>query len=305
MPRAAKADSIATIEDKALKDNSGQDSLPVPPGYVVVELLIADIAPNPYQPRTAFNEVALQELSASIQQHGVLQPIIVRAHQNSYQLVSGERRLQASRRANIRTIPAVVHAYDDRLMLEVAIVENIQREDISPLEAARAYKRLIDEFGLTQEQVALRVGKSRPAISNTLRLLKLPPAIQHSLACGDITEGHARSLLGVTDPEWQLKAWRRIVEGGLTVRDAERLAHESNSGDDRRERRQDRVPRETSAPKDLPGRLDPDLEVLENRLRTLLGTRVRIRGSVDGGTLTIDYFDAQDLQRIADLLGLA
>lgn len=281
------------------------DTSVAPRGASVADLPVAEIEPNPYQPRTVFNEVALQELSASIQQHGVLQPIIVRTHNGHYQLVSGERRLQASRRANLRTIPAVIHTYDDRTMLEIAIVENVQREDISPLEAAHAYKRLMEEFSLTQEQVALRVGKSRPAISNTLRLLKLPTAIQQSLACGDITEGHARSLLSIQDPDWQMRVWEKIVQGNLSVRDAERLAYGTEPDGSTRERnRAGSVSRETEGPAVPHPKLDPALVTLEARMRLMLGTRVRIRGTMDGGMLTIEYFDAQDLQRIAELLGL-
>lgn len=276
-----------------------------PRGTIIIDLPVGDIEPNPYQPRTVFNEVALQELAASIQQHGVLQPIIVRANGGNYQLVSGERRLQASRRANLSTIPAVIQSYDDRTVLEIAIVENVQREDISPLEAARAYKRLMAEFGLTQEQVALRVGKSRPAISNTLRLLKLPKIIQQSLACGDITEGHARSLLSIQDPEWQIRAWEKIVQESLSVREAERLAYGYEPDNTRAERRERRdVSRETKEKGAQGENAPPELEALENRLRTMLGTRVRIRGTLDGGTVTVEYFDAQDLQRIAELLGL-
>lgn len=276
-----------------------------PRGTTITDLPLDAIEPNPFQPRTVFNEIALQELAASIQQHGVLQPIIVRALGPNYQLVSGERRLQASRRANVSTIPAVIQSYDDRTVLEIAIVENVQREDISPLEAARAYKRLIEEFGLTQEQVAMRVGKSRPAVSNTLRLLKLPKIIQQSLACGDISEGHARSLLSIQDPEWQMRAWEKIVQENLSVREAERLAYgyePDNRQGEKRERRD--VSRGTPDPSAHNESPPPEIEALENRLRTMLGTRVRIRGTLDGGTVTIEYFDAQDLQRIAELLGL-
>lgn len=290
--------------DKQLLDDITGD-LPGPRGVAIQSLPIEAIERNPFQPRTIFNEMALQELSASIRQHGVLQPIIVRANNGRYQLVSGERRLQASKRAGNKAIPAVIHAYDDQAMLEIAIVENVQREDISPLEAARAYKRLIDEFGVTQEQVALRVGKSRPAISNTLRLLKLPLVIQNSLERGDITEGHARSLLSIADPEWQLRAWERIVQSGLSVREAERMSSQPEGQDSPpAPKGGSSVSRETR-PKEFATSSDPDLRTLEERLRTMLGTRVRIRGTASSGSIVIDYYDKQDLQRVADLLGLA
>lgn len=271
----------------------------------VQSLPVGIIERNPYQPRTVFNEIALQELSASIRQHGVLQPIIVRAQGGRYQLVSGERRLQATKRAGNKTIPAVIHAYDDQAMLEIAIVENVQREDIGPLEAARAYKRLIDEFGITQEQVALRVGKSRPAISNTLRLLKLPLVIQNSLERGDITEGHARSLLSIAEPEWQIRAWEQIIQAGLSVRATERLSRQADEPVEPAAGRGGAVVSRETRPASSNSASDPGLRALEDRLRLILGTRVRIRGTPDSGSISIDYFDEQDLQRIVDLLGLS
>lgn len=265
---------------------------------------------NPYQPRTVFHEAALQELVTSIQEHGVLQPIIVRPKGERYQLVSGERRTLAARRAGLNLIPAIVQSYDNRRMLEVAIVENVQREDIGPLEAAEAYQRLMEEFGMTQAQVAQRVGKSRPAIANTLRLLKLPPAIRESLARGEITEGHARSLLSIPDPEWQERVWRRILDENLTVRVTEGLAAPVEHGEAREPRedgerdRVPKVPRETSEPRPEKPR-DPNLTALEDRLRLMLGTRVRINGSAESGTILMDYFNAEDLQRLVSLLGLS
>jgi ParB family chromosome partitioning protein len=189
-------------------------------------------------------------------------------------------------------------------------VENVQREDISPLEAAEAYKRLMDEFTLTQEQVASRVGKSRPAIANTLRLLKLPPMIRESLSRGQITEGHARSLLSVPDPEWQERVWRRILDENLTVRATESLSApsepESTQGfvgapDIGAE---PDVSRETSR-KRREKRRDPDLGAVEDRLRMMLGTRVRIKGTTASGSIVVDYFSEEDLHRLAALLGLA
>ncbi|HEY3265875.1 MAG TPA: ParB/RepB/Spo0J family partition protein [Armatimonadota bacterium] len=282
--------------------------------YVLIPL--DQIETNPYQPRRQFNQVALQELVASVTEHGVLQPIIVRRHGSGYQLVSGERRFQASKRVGLAAIPAVVRDFDDRTVLEVAIVENVQREDIGPLEAAEAYRRLIDEFHLTQEQVALRVGKSRSAISNTLRLLKLPPAIRAALSCGDITEGHARSLLSIQDPDWQLRVFNRIVQNDLSVRDAEHLAYGTDPEDAERPKRRER--QDADASRETPGRRtkerdgeedgaaprDPHLAALEDRLRLLLGTRVRIRGSASAGTIGVDYYSAEDLERILNLLGL-
>jgi ParB family chromosome partitioning protein len=272
---------------------------------VMRNLRLSQIESNPYQPRRTFHEAALQELVASIQEHGVLQPVIVRPHGERFQLVSGERRTMAARRAGLSTIPAIIQHYDDRRMLEIAIVENVQREDISPLEAAEAYKRLMDEFALTQEQVAARVGKSRPAVANTLRLLNLPPPIRESLSRGEISEGHARSLLSILDPEWRERVWRKIIAENLTVRAAEGLAAPSPpspSGDV--EAPSPDVSRETSK-KERTVQRDPDLAAVESRLRLMLGTRVRIKGTRAAGSIVIDYFSDEDLQRLAALLGLA
>lgn len=281
-------------------------------GSTLRHLPVADIEANPYQPRTVFNEVALQEMVASVLEHGVLQPVIVRPRGAHYQLVSGERRLQAARRAGLSTIPAIVQGYDDRAVAEIALVENIQRENISALEAAEAYRRLMDEFGLTQEQVALRVGKSRPAVANTLRLLGLPERIRESLARGEITEGHARSLLGVPDPEWQERVWRRIVGENLSVRAAEGLARVPEGAapvdgpaGEREPPAPDPAPRRVSREtRRKRRRLDPNLAAVEDRLRLLLGTRVRISGAPDAGRIAIDYYSREDLERIADLLGI-
>jgi ParB family chromosome partitioning protein len=268
------------------------------------EVPVTDIESNPYQPRRVFHEAALQELVASIEEHGVLQPVIVRPHGDRFQLVSGERRTMAARRAGLSTIPAIIQHYDDRRMLEIAIVENVQREDISPLEAAEAYKRLMEEFSLTQEQVAARVGKSRPAVANTLRLLNLPSPIRESLSRGEITEGHARSLLSIPDPEWRERVWRKIIAENLTVRAAEGLASPSPPAQTGEAGTfTPPVSRETSR-KERAARRDPDLVAVEGRLRLLLGTRVRIKGTQKSGSIVVDYFSEEDLHRLAGLLGL-
>lgn len=294
-----------------MEEQSLQPEQTFPGAPVEMQLLpLALIDANPYQPRTVFHEAALQELVTSIEEHGVLQPVIVRPKGDRYQLVSGERRTLAARRAGLNLIPAMVQRYDNRRTLEVAIVENVQREDIGPLEAAEAYQRLMDEFGMTQAQVAQRVGKSRPAIANALRLLKLPAAIRESLARGEITEGHARSLLSIPDPEWQERVWKRILDENLSVRVTERLAAPEDRDEPPEERatepreREPKVSRETKRTQAAPPR-DAHLDALEDRLRLLLGTRVRIQGTPESGAIVIDYFNADDLQRLAALLGLS
>lgn len=257
----------------------------------VMEIPIEAVTPNPFQPRREFDVVALEELAVSIRRHGVLQPVVVRAVGDGYQLVAGERRLRAARAAGLTALPARVSAYSDAQMLEIALVENLQREDISALEAAEAYRLLSDRFGLTQEQIARRVGKSRSAVANTMRLLSLPPFIQQSLRAAEITEGHARALLSVGDREQQKKLWERVVLAGASVREAEQLAREPQ-------------PNAPSPPvRSTPAaRSDANLVAIEAALRQALGTRVVITPGKKGGTLTIEYYGNEDLERIHGLI---
>jgi ParB family chromosome partitioning protein len=235
--------------------------------------------------------VKLAELAESIRAHGVLQPLIVRRAGDGYQLVSGERRWRASQQAGLSKVPAILKELDDREMLEVALVENVQREDISPLEAAVAYKRLSEEFHLTQEEVAKRVGKSRPAVANTMRLLNLPPEIRHSLSEGKITEGHARALLSIPDPVQQARTWRELLRSGGSVRVAETAARQS---------------REPKARDSSPVSKDPNLLDIESRLRRALGTKVEIVPGRGGkGLLSIEFYGDEDLNRILEALGCA
>ena len=245
------------------------------------------IRPNPFQPRLHFDPVKLAELAESIKEHGVLQPLIVRRRDDGYELVSGERRWRASRQAGLSEVPVIVKDLNDREMLEVALVENVQREDISPLEAAAAYKRLAEEFRLTQEEVAKRVGKSRPAVANTLRLLNLPAHIQSSLAEGKISEGHASALLSIADPGERDRMWNKLLQSGGSVRAAETAARQSRA--------------EGPA---SPARKDPHLEEVETRLRRAFGTKVEVVPSRGGkGRVTIEFYDDDDLNRILDVLG--
>ena len=245
------------------------------------------------QPRKHFDEATLSELADSIREYGVIEPLIVRpVDKDTYELVAGERRFRAGVQAGLHSIPAVVRVLDDRQSLEVALVENLQREDIRPLECAQAYRRLIDEFGLTQEEVAERVGKKRPTITNTLRLLNLPPKILESLDKDEITEGHARALLSVLDPDAQIKIWERVVRQGLSVRAAERLCR----SDIRLSKTS--VARETRHRHD-----DPNLIDVQDKLRRFLGTKVSItRHSESKGKIEIEFYDDEDLMRILDLM---
>jgi ParB family chromosome partitioning protein len=250
------------------------------------------IAPNPRQPRGFFDPEALSELADSIREHGIIQPLIVsRPPAGSggapFQLIAGERRLLAARQAGLQRVPVIVKEASPRDLLELALVENLQREDLGPLEEATAFKRLAEDFGLTQEAIAARVGRSRPAVANSLRLLSLPEEIQASLARGEISAGHARALLGIDDAEQQRLIWRRIVEGALTVRDAEALA--------RRREQPARSPRLRRQP--------ADVAALEESLRSLLSTRVELRKGRKGGRLVIHFFSDEELEAIIERLG--
>lgn len=265
------------------------------------------IASNPEQPRLRMDEGALDELAASVREHGILQPLVVTRQVAdsgavSYRLIAGERRLHAARRAGLARVPVVVRETTPRGLLELALVENVQRADLGPLEEAQAYRRLVDEFGLTQEAVAQRVGKSRVAVANTLRLLALPDAIRDGLAAGRITEGHARALLGLPDEEGRLRLYAEVVAGGLTVRETEELV---------RRLREERPPPSSPTPKTGGGRAarlgvrDPDLAAVEERLRTALGTQVRLERSRNGGRIVIQFYGDEDLEALLERLLLA
>lgn len=213
--------------------------------------------------------------------------------EDTYELVAGERRFRAGVQAGLHSIPAVVRVLNDRQSLEVALIENLQREDIKPLECAQAYRRLIDEFGLTQEEVAERVGKKRPTVTNTLRLLNLPSEMLESLDKDEITEGHARALLSVADIDVQIEIWKRVIRHGLSVREAERLCRK-----DIRLSRTSKVARETRHRHD-----DPNLIDVQDKLRRFLGTKVSItRPSESKGKIEIEFYDDEDLMRILDLI---
>jgi len=258
-----------------------------PSSQTVSEIPVEHIAYNPAQPRNLADEAALQELTDSISQHGVLQPILVQETVDGYRLIAGERRLRAARLAGLTRIPAVVRGpTTDRQQLELALIENIQRADLNPLEEAGAFRRLMDEFQLTQEQVAQQVGRSRSSVANTLRLLEVADPVQDALAEGLISEGHARALAGAPADQ-QPELLRAVLGGDLSVRATERLV------------RRARTTRPTSQP---PGP-DPDLERVETHLRTVLGTKVTVTSGKRGGHIVIDYYGADDLGRLVERLG--
>lgn len=270
----------------------------------VAELDVETIRPNPYQPRKDFDEAALDELAASVAQLGIIQPLTVRTLSDGvYELISGERRLRASRRAGLKRVPAYVREADTEAMLEMAIVENVQREDLNPVEIALGYQRLMEEVGLTQEQVAEKVGKSRSTVANLLRLLKLPPRVLASLREGTLSSGHARTLVGIEDEDALLALHRQTIDDGLSVREVERRAKVLREGEPERAPKKAAKP---AAPADpLPERDRLQVEAMEARLRERVASQVKVRHKPDGtGTIEVAYYSVDDLERVVDgLLG--
>lgn len=256
----------------------------------VEEVAVDRIRPNRYQPRTEMDEESLQELVESIRVHGVLEPVIVRPTGDGYELVVGERRWRAARQAGLAVIPSVVRAMSDQEAAVLALVENLQREDLNPIEEARAYRRLMD-LGLTQEEVAAQVGRSRPAVANSLRLLALGEEEQRAVASGQVSVGHAKVLLGVEDKSLRQELLAEIVSKGLTVRQAEALA-----------RKHARKARRMAARGARQLHPDPVWKDVEMRLSEALGTRVSVQRMGEGGRIVIEFYTAEDVGRLLELI---
>lgn len=254
-----------------------------------VEILISRISPNPYQPRKRFSPDDLASLRASIAAHGVLQPILVSETATGYQLVAGERRLRAAQAAGLDRIPAVIRQLVDRDQLELALVENLQRADLDPIETADAYRQLMNRFGLSQDDVATRVGRARSTVANTIRLLELASEVQGAIAEGRLTEGHGRALGGLPT-EHQARVLDSVIGQELSVRQTEELV--------RRLREPKPAPREEAPAR----RADPDLERVEEELRRALGTKVSLARSRRGGRIVIEYYSDEELGRLYERL---
>ncbi len=249
----------------------------------ILRVSVGDIVPNPHQPRLRFDEEKLHELAESVREHGILQPIVVSPLSGGkYELIAGERRLQASRLAGLPDIPVIVRDADERQKLELAIIENVQRHDLNPVEEARAYARLMDEFGLIQEEVAKKMGKSRSAVANTVRLLTLPVEIQRAVSDGKISEGHARALLSLLNPEKQRALFELIMKTGMTVREAESKARETQ------------VRTHIRHVSSLPAGIVEKAE----RLSSLLGTMVAVKPVGRGGRIVVEYYSDEELDQI-------
>ncbi|HUY15121.1 MAG TPA: ParB/RepB/Spo0J family partition protein [Terriglobia bacterium] len=249
------------------------------------------IDPNPFQPRHTFSEESLRELADSIQSTGVVQPVLVRKIDSRYQLVAGERRWRASLLAKLPAIPALVRTIDDKEALELALTENLLREDLNPVDIANAYKALQEKFGLNHEQIAARLGVSRTAVTNTLRLLRLPAPILSLIAKGELSAGHARPLLALANPEAQIHAATVFLEQGLSARQAEAWVAQASA-----------APDEASPARPQPKAEDPNIRSAVTELERALGTRVKIVGNGQRGKIEISYFSQEDLNRLYDYL---
>jgi ParB family chromosome partitioning protein len=259
--------------------------LAAPPSERALEVDIDRLRPNPHQPRTAIDDGKIEELARSIKSNGIIQPIVVRKAADGYEIVAGERRWRASQRAGLLKVPIVVRDIPDERLLASALIENIQREDLNPIEEAQAYRRLADEYHLTQEQIAEAVGKDRSSVANYLRLLKLPSEVRSNLAAGTLSMGHARALLALTDEGQLLRIARDVVARNLSVRETESIVKQGAAPHPREEK-----------PKDVHTR------AAEEKLRFALGTRVRIARKGKGGRIEIDFQNEDELQRIYEQL---
>jgi len=251
-----------------------------------IELDIEKLKPNFDQPRKNFDPKSIQELADSIKETGVLQPLIAVPEEDHYKIIVGERRWRAAQKAGLKKIPVLIRLMKPEHQIEASLVENLQREDLNPMEISEAYYRLAEELGYTQEQISEKVGKDRASVANYMRLLKLPPSIQKMLSNRDLTMGHARAILSIDDPELQVKMAKKIINEKLTVRKIEKLVAITK-----------KTPAKTSS-----SHLDPDLMALKDELIKILGTKVSISGTSDKGTLKISYYSLDELNRIYEII---
>ncbi|HJV18057.1 MAG TPA: ParB/RepB/Spo0J family partition protein [Bacillales bacterium] len=264
-------------------------NMEVEKGESVQEIAIKELRPNPYQPRKNFQQEAIDELKNSIMEHGILQPIIVRKSIKGYEIVVGERRFRAAKEAKLETVPAVVRELSEQQMMELAVLENLQREDLNPIEEGLAYQTLMEKLSLTQEEVAKRLGKSRPHVANHIRLLSLPPKIQELISSGKISMGHGRALLGLRKKTTLSTIVEKVIQENLNVRQLEKLIQQLNEN-------VSRGTKKTEKKKDV------FLQEREHLLRERFGTMVNIKQSKNKGKIEIEFFSQEDLERILELL---
>ncbi|MEW9031385.1 MAG: ParB/RepB/Spo0J family partition protein [Planifilum fimeticola] len=257
---------------------------------VVNEVDISELRANPYQPRKQFDPDSLEELAESIKEHGIIQPLVVRKSIHGYEIVAGERRFRAGKRAGLTKVPVVIRDFTDEQMMEIALIENLQREDLNPMEIANAYKKLMDHFSMTQEELAARVGKSRPHVANFLRLLQLPSAIQEDVSRGTLSMGHARALLGVKEPDVQMKLAEKVKREGASVRQLEEWIQQVNQNGIKKKK-----PKKAE-------KVEPQIKRYEEMLQETFNTPVRIRHGKRKGKIEIEYFSQSELERLIELL---
>ncbi|RME91439.1 MAG: ParB/RepB/Spo0J family partition protein [Verrucomicrobia bacterium] len=267
-----------------------------PSGESVRHVPVDQVRPCPFQPRRQFAEEELRELADSIREQGVLQPLIVRERDGAFELIAGERRWRAARLAGRVEVPVIVREADDRAVLEMALIENLQREDLNPIEEAEGYRQLADRFGLRQEDIAARVGKSRVAVANAMRLLKLPETVQGHVRAGRLSVGHAKVILGLPTPELQELAADRVLREGLNVRQTEQLVERLLAGTRPKGPAAGRTSNPTS--------VEPFLAAIEEKLRERFGAEVRVRYRRGKGSLEVPFFSDDDLNRVLELLGI-
>ena len=268
------------------------NSLDYDPEKDLTELNIKEVVPNVNQPRRNFDPEKLAELTASIKEHGLVQPIVVRPYNGSYQIVAGERRYRACKQLGLKTIPAIIKNLSDEEVTEISLIENIQRQELNPIEEARAYKRLVDEFGLTQEEIAKKVSKSRPFIANFLRLLNLSKEVLDLVEKGDISVGHARALLTLNDPSMQFIVASKIIDENLTVRETEKLTKKMSVMNQNLNIKNKKQKRD----------INPIFNDILDHLQSKFGTKVLIKDKGKGGKIEIEYYSRQDLERIIELI---
>lgn len=255
----------------------------------ILEIDINKVTPNKFQPRKNFDEEKLQELSQSIKENGIIQPIIVNKSGKFYNIIAGERRWRAARIAGLKTVPVIEKDLTEKEIMEISLIENLQREDLNPIEEALAYRRLMDEFSLTQEEISVRVGKSRPVIANSLRLLNLDKRVIQYIVEGTISEGHGRVLAGIDSFELQYELAKRIIDDGLNVRQTEKLAKSLN---DNKSKKKEKV------------KTDIYIKEIEDRLKIVLGTKVTINKGNKKSKIEIEYYSNEDLERILDIFNV-
>jgi ParB family chromosome partitioning protein len=272
--------------------------LDVPDTSEATRVALKQLKPNPYQPRSRFPDEGLKELADSIREKGVIQPLLVEADADgAYTVIAGERRLRAARMAGLKEVPVLVRRFSMVEKIEIALIENIQRENLTPVEEAQGYRKLMETVELSQEEVAKRVGKDRSTVANSLRLLKLPAPMLEALDTGDLTPGHARAILSLVNPADQQILFERVTERGLSVREAEMQAQELREG-----RRGATEPRGAHKQRKPRRALEPALEEVRQRLMDGLGTKVDIRGTAKRGRIEITYYSGDDLERVLDAL---